>query len=153
MKLSEFKSHLSNTKELNLVQHDGSPVPSHFHITEAGLLTKHFIDCGKTIHMKKSAVFQLWSSEDVWHRLKPESVISIIDKSHRVFQGEDPEVEIEYQTETVGKFGLEFDGDQFILTSKKTECLAKETCGIEPSQAETIEPETSACCESTSGCC
>lgn len=153
MKLSEFKSHLSNVENLNLIQHDGTPVPSHFHITEAGLLTKHFIDCGKTIHTKKSAVFQVWSAEDVWHRLKPKTVISIIDKSHKVFQGEDPEVEIEYQTDTVGKFGLEFDGNRFMLTTKKTECLAKETCGVKPTQTATTEQETSACCEPSGGCC
>lgn len=153
MKLSEFKSHLSEVEELNLVQHDGTPVPSHFHITETGLLTKHFIDCGKTIHLKKSAVFQVWSAGDVWHHLKPETVISIINKSHRVFQGEDPEVEIEYQMETVGKFGLEFDGSNFVLTPKQTECLAQEACSLESALDEAVGSQTSVCCEPGGGCC
>lgn len=151
MNLSEFKDYLNDLDELNLLQHDGTPVPSHFHITEAGLLTKHFVDCGKTIHLKKSAVFQVWSAEDVWHRLKPETVVDIIDKSHKVFQGEDPEVEIEYQMETIGKFGLDFDGNNFLLVPKETECLAKERCGIDSAYGKLSE--TAAACVPGAGCC
>jgi hypothetical protein len=151
MKLSEFKATLNDIDELNLMQHDGTPVPSHFHITEAGLLTKHFVDCGKTIHLKKSAVFQVWTAEDVWHRLKPETVVDIIDKSHKVFQGEDPEVEIEFQMETIGKFGLDFDGKNFLLVPKETDCLAKERCGIE--SASGLLSETAEACVPGGGCC
>ena len=47
MKLSQFKQHLDTVSALNFVQPNGNFVPNHFHITEAGLTTKHFIDAGK----------------------------------------------------------------------------------------------------------
>ena len=151
MKLSEFRNHLDNLDDLSFTLTDGSMVPSHFHITEAGLLTKHFIDCGKTIHKKKTAVFQLWTAEDYNHRLKPATVASIIDKSHKVFNGEDPEVEIEYQMETIGKFGLEFSNGQFNLTPTYTDCLARERCEVAPVAAGA--EETAGCCVPGGGCC
>jgi hypothetical protein len=157
MKLSEFKTYLSGVSKLNFLLPDRQPVPSHFHITEAGLVTKHFIDCGKTIHLKKTAVFQLWASNDVWHRLKPDTLVGIINKSDKVFRGEDPEVEIEYQMETIGKFGLTFKDGDFILTATQTDCLAKERCDIIPEMAKhsgiTERAKGVAICEPSSGCC
>ena len=156
MKLSEFKDHLGNAENLSFILPDGNAVPSHFHITEAGLLTKHFIDCGKTIHLKKTAVFQLWTAEDFDHRLKPATVLSIIEKSHKVFAGEDPEVEIEYQMETIGKFGLEYTDGEFRLTPRHTDCLAKykdsDSCEIVPSFSEPTG-KSEACCGVESPCC
>jgi hypothetical protein len=153
MKLSEFKYHLGHTENLSFLLPDGTAVPSHFHVTEAGLLTKHFIDCGKTIHLKKTAVFQLWTADDTHHRLEPETVVQIIDKSHRVFDGEDPEVEIEYQMETIGKFGLEFENGKFLLTPTYTDCLAKERCEVPPQQIMAEKSASAECCTPAGGCC
>ncbi|MGX7836089.1 DUF6428 family protein, partial [Campylobacter fetus subsp. venerealis] len=55
---------------------------------------------------------------------------NIIELSEKVLELEDLEVEVEYQAETIGKFGLDFDGINFLLTSKQTDCLAKDKCGI-----------------------
>ncbi|PWN06381.1 DUF6428 family protein [Rhodohalobacter mucosus] len=151
MKLSDFRQHLDSVDRLTFILPDGTSVPPHFHITEAGLLTKHFIDCGKTIHLKKTAVFQLWSADDTHHRLKPSMAGRIIDASHRVFDGEDPEVEIEYQMDTVSKFGLEFDEGRFRLTPTYTDCLAKESCDVAPASA--IAEEVQGCCTPGGGCC
>jgi hypothetical protein len=151
MKLSEFRNQLNKIDDLSFTLPDGAMVPSHFHITEAGLLTKHFIDCGKTIHLKKTAVFQLWTADDYHHRLKPATVASIIDKSYKVFAGEDPEVEIEYQMDTIGKFGLDFQSGRFVLTPTYTDCLAKENCEITPALA--TADETAGCCVPGGGCC
>ena len=49
MKLSELKNKLSTVSNLTFVQPNGVFVPRHFHITEIGLVTKHFIDCGGTV--------------------------------------------------------------------------------------------------------
>jgi len=57
MKLSEFKSHLQDMHSLSFIQPNGSPVPAHFHITEAGVTTKHFIDCGGTERIEKYVSF------------------------------------------------------------------------------------------------
>lgn len=50
MKLSEFKRYLSTLSQVNIVQPNGEYVPAHFHITEVGLITKNFLDCGGDVH-------------------------------------------------------------------------------------------------------
>ncbi len=66
------------------------------------------------------------------------------------------EVEVEYQAETIGKFGLMFNGNDFVLTSKQTNCLAKDSCGIPPEKLKVklaeLVPEQN-CCTPGGGCC
>jgi hypothetical protein len=46
MKLSEIKT--ANTLEnVTFLLPNGTYVPEHFHVTEVGLITKNFIDCGE----------------------------------------------------------------------------------------------------------
>ena len=78
MKLSEIKKHLSTTEKVNFELQNGTLVPEHFHVTEVGLVTKHFIDCGGTIRNEKVVNFQLWDANDFDHRLKPEKLLNII---------------------------------------------------------------------------
>ena len=130
MKLSEFKSHLSTIPTLSFVLPNGKSIPSHFHITEAGLITKHFIDCGGTVRTERSINFQIWVANDLTHKLESEKLLQIISMSERVIGTEDLELEIEFQSETIGKYGLEINDGQFLLTPKQTDCLAKENCGV-----------------------
>ena len=63
---------------------------------------------------------------------------------------------MEYQGETIGKFGLDFDGTNFVLTNKQTDCLAKDNCGIpeEKSKSNLTELQTTkTTCNPKSGCC
>ena len=69
----------------------------------------------------------------------------------------DLEIEVEYQGDTIQKFGLDFDGTNFLLATKHTDCLAKDNCGI-PAEKPRVKlsqlQETSAnCCTPNSGCC
>ena len=130
MKLSEVKNNLQNIEELLFQLPDGSLVPEHFHVTEIGKVEKNFIDCGGTIRKEEVVSFQLWSSIDYNHRLHPEKLINIIELSQNKLGIGDKEVEVEYQGETIQKFGLDFDGNRFHLTTKQTDCLAKDNCGI-----------------------
>ena len=153
MKLSEFKQHLNEANTVTFVQPNGTLVPKHFHITEAGLVTKHFIDCGGTVRIEKVINFQLWTSQDT-DRLEPNKVLKIISLSEKLFGNEDLNIEVEYQTETVGRYGLDIQGENFLLTAKQTDCLAKDNCGI-PADKKKIqlgELETS-CCTPGGGCC
>lgn len=59
MTLSEIKKHLKNLDTIAFILPDGSLVPSHFHVTEIGKTTKHFIDCGGTVRQEKKVNFQL----------------------------------------------------------------------------------------------
>lgn len=71
MKLSEIKKHLSTAEAVNFKLSTGDYVPQHFHVTEVGLVTKHFIDCGGVERIEKVVNFQLWDANDFEHRLKP----------------------------------------------------------------------------------
>lgn len=124
MKLSELKAHLEITPGVNFKLQNGTAVPEHFHVTEVGVVTKHFIDCGGKVRHEKIVNFQLWDANDFEHRLKPGKLMHIISLSEKVLELEDLEIEVEYQTETIGKYDLGFDGNDFILLSKQTACLA-----------------------------
>ena len=132
MKLSDIKNILSTAEAVQFELQNGIPVPEHFHVTEIGVVTKHFIDCGGTIRNEKVANFQLWDANDFDHRLKPQKLLNIIKLSEDKLGMEDLEIEVEYQSETIGKYDLDFDGKTFVLVSKQTACLASDSCGIPP---------------------
>jgi hypothetical protein len=156
MKLSTFKQHLNNVNAVNFVQPNGTSIPRHFHITEAGLVTKQFIDCGGTVRQEKVINFQVWVAHDSDHRLEPSKLLKIISLSEKLFGNEDLAIEIEYQSDTIGKYGLDFQGENFVLTSKQTDCLAKDNCGVpqDKQQLQLSDLETSkGCCTPGGGCC
>ncbi len=158
MKLSDFKKELSVLDTLTFIQPNGKNVPAHFHITEVGLTTKNFIDCGGTVREEKVVNFQLWEANDFDHRLAGSKLLGIIDLSERTLNLGDYDVEIEYQTDTIGRYGVAFDGSRFVLTNKITDCLAKDNCGI-PTEKLKVKlsdlqtAESSSCCTPNSGCC
>lgn len=157
MKLSEIKNKLTELDSVDFVLHNGTKVPDHFHVTEVGIIHKHFVDCGGTVRDEKVANFQLWNANDTDHRLEPQKLLKIIELSERVLGMEDLEVEVEYQADTIGKYGLEFDGKNFILTTKFTDCLASDSCGIPAEKRKVklseIAVSESACCTPRGGCC
>ena len=157
MTLLEIKQHLATAEAVNFQLPSGEFIPEHFHVTEIGLVTKHFIDCGGTERIEKVANFQLWNANDFEHRLKPRKLLNIISLAQRKLSLGDLEIEVEYQTDTIGKYGLEYDGNTFLLVARQTACLAKENCGIPPyklnnliNQLETVKE---CCCTPGGGCC
>ena len=158
MTLSQFKEQLSKVSELNFVQVNGHQVPKHFHITEAGLTTKSFIDCGGTVRTEKTANLQIWVANDTEHRLSPNKLKDIIEISERLFAEQDLELEVEYQTETIGRYGLDFNGSDFVFRAKETNCLAKDHCGI---PSDKLKPKIKLselqnagnCCAPGTSCC
>lgn len=148
MTIEEIKNHLSNLKTIAFQLPYGNLVPNHFHVTEVGKVTKHFIDCGGTPRNEVVANFQLWEANDYGHRLHPEKLINIIELSDKLLNLGNLEIEVEYQRETLGKYGLDFNGTNFLLTAKNTACLAQDSCGIPQEKSK-----QSACCRPSSGCC
>ena len=154
MLLSQFLSALNQVSEFRFQTPDGHFVPPHFHITEVGMIHKHFIDCGGTERKESKVNFQLWSSDDIYHRLQPQKVIDIIRLSQQRIGITDQEIEVEYQGETIGKYSLGFDGANFQLVSKATDCLAKDKCDLpESSAVSTSSASGESCCAPTAGCC
>ncbi|MEY3240896.1 MAG: hypothetical protein RIR11_2334 [Bacteroidota bacterium] len=158
MKLSDLLQQLKTIDTLHFVQPNGQLVPPHFHITEVGLTTKHFIDCGSTVRTERVVNFQIWTAEDVDHRLKPKSLLSIIAQSAPILGQEDLEVEVEYQTETIGRYDLDMQDGQFLLKPKFTNCLAKDKCGIpavkqQSGMFELVGADAGGSCTPGGGCC
>jgi hypothetical protein len=155
MKLSEVKQQLELLSNIAFKLPNGELVPSHFHVTEVGKVSKHFIDCGGTVREENMVNFQLWNANDYDHRLHPEKLLDIIKLSEKVLGLEDLDVEVEYQEETIGRFGLEFDGFNFLLTNKQTDCLAPDKCGIPASKPKIkmVDLQNGSSCTPGSGCC
>lgn len=144
MKLSEVKTVLSKLETIAFQLPNGELIPNHFHVTEVGKITKNFIDCGGTVRNEEVINFQLWNADDYDHRLHPEKLLNIIELSEKVLELKDQEIEVEYQGQTIEKFALEFDGKNFLLVNKATDCLAPEKCIVsEEKQSAAVQLQRS----------
>ncbi|MBW8523138.1 hypothetical protein K0U91_10195 [Chryseobacterium chendengshani] len=156
MKLSAIKDILPTLENVEFQLENGIMVPEHFHVTEVGQITKNFIDCGGVIRLEKVVSFQLWNADDFQHRLKPQKLLNIIQLSEEKLEIEDSEIEVEYQSSTIGKYDLEFNGKNFVLINKTTACLAQDACGI-PQEKQKLNLSNirsqNAECTPNSGCC
>ena len=152
MKSSAFVASLKQNSTLNLrfVLPDGGLVPAHAHITEVGRVDKTFFDCGATFRKTSFLCLQAWVADDTDHRLPTGKLADIIDRAAPLFHGEDLEVELEYEDGLISQFPVEslaVDAESVVvfLSTKHTDCLAKDIC-LAPSN------ESEGCC-SGSGCC
>jgi len=155
MTIEEIKKVLRLAKAISFRLPNGDEVPAHFHVTEVGKIDKQFIDCGGTMRHELIANFQLWSSDDYDHRLHPEKLLSIIELSQAKLGIEDLDIEVEYQGVTIGKYGLDFDGSAFLLTTKMTDCLAKDGClvPVEKMKVDLSSLTSGNSCSPDGGCC
>lgn len=156
MKLSQIKNLLKTIETVNFQLPNGTFVPENFHVTEVGLITKNFIDCGGTVRKETVVNFQLWDANDYEHRLKPQRLLNIIELSEKILGIEDLEIEVEYQNTTIGKYDLDFNGENFELLNKQTACLAQENCGV-PKEKQKVKlsemtPESN-CYTPNGSCC
>jgi hypothetical protein len=156
MTLKQIKEILPTLENVEFQLEDGTFVPEHFHVTEVGQINKKFIDCGGVIREESVVNFQLWNAEDYEHRLKPRKLLSIIKLSEEKLGIQNNNIEVEYQSNTIGKYDLEFDGKVFVLKSKTTACLAQDACGI-PSEKLNKNlaelPVNTNTCTPGGGCC
>lgn len=157
MKLSELKTKLQQTDKVFFKLPNGELVPEHFHVTEVGKVNKQFIDCGGKLRKEEMVSLQLWSANDYNHRLHPEKLLHILKLSENKLELNDVEIEVEYQADTIGKYGIDFNGKQFLLTTTQTDCLAKDNCGIPDKKPKieisTLQTTNTADCNLSSGCC
>ena len=157
MTLEQIKKHLATAEAVNFKLPTGAYVPEYFHVTEVGLVTKHFIDCGGVERLEKVVNFQLWDANDFEHRLKPEKLANIIALSQTKLGIGDLEIEVEYQQDTIAKYSLHFNGKDFVLVPKQTACLAQDACGIptvkQKTQLKELQTANQSCCTPSGGCC
>jgi hypothetical protein len=156
MKLSEIKHLLAEAEAVIFKLPDGTFVPENFHVTEVGMVTKNFIDCGGVVRREEVANFQLWDANDFEHRLKPKKLLDIIALSEKVLGMGDFDIEVEYQSATIGKYDLDFDGKDFVLIAKQTACLAQDACGIPAKPKVSLQMlgnKDGEACTPGGGCC
>ncbi|MGX7666267.1 DUF6428 family protein [Flavobacterium pedocola] len=153
MNLSTIKEVLETAETVSFQLPDGTFVPEHFHVTEVGEITKNFIDCGGTVRKETTVSFQLWDANDFDHRLKPQKLKHIIELSEKILSIGNHEIEVEYQSDTIGKYDLDFNGQNFVLVSKNTACLASDNCGNPKEKKNLSDLQTTACCAPNSSCC
>lgn len=88
------------------------------------------------VGLPESFVLQAWVAADVNHRLDTGKLAEILAVASRHFPIGDLEVEIEYEDDVLSQFPVEnFSVEDetvwFRLTSRHTDCLAKDQCGVE----------------------
>ena len=160
MRLSELADYAAAGRPLRFHLPDGGRVPAHFHVTELGVASRHFVDCGGAVRESRAASLQLWTSVDLHHRLTGDKLAGIVATAReRLDLIDDLEVEVELQgRDTIARYGLAADEDGLLLVGLHTDCLAAESCGV-PGAAPAARVtrgarEASAnCCSPAGGCC
>ena len=130
MKIQPFLQTLASMSELRWALPDGSLVPAHAHVTEVALMTRRFVDCGGTHRMERRIQLQLWVANDVDHRLDPSKLMRIIRETEAWMECDNHEVEIEYQGNTIERYGVENMEGVLALQPLQTNCLAQDRCGL-----------------------
>ena len=153
MWLSDFKQTLGELDTLKFQLPNGQFVPEHFHITEVGIVTRNYIDCGGMLRHENKLNLQLWVASDTDHRIKPKNVLDILQLSKKQLDYSNMEVDIEYQQSTIGRYELDFDGAVFQLINTQTACLAPDQCGIPQEKPRVRISENGLKCNPDSNCC
>ncbi|MET1258177.1 DUF6428 family protein [Flagellimonas sp. DF-77] len=162
MQTHEFLSLLNEHKNKALLFEylPGLFVGANYHITEVKNVTIDSVDCGAGTDFWKETVIQLWESpqeQDKTEFMKAFKALGILNKVDRIKPlVQDTEVKFEYSNagfHTAQLFVNDYvyNDDKIIikLVAKKTDCKAKETCGV-PEPA-VVGAESS--CAPGSGCC
>jgi Family of unknown function (DUF6428) len=147
MKLSEFSNIVSAhpDKLMHFVLPSGKSIPFHYHITEVGHVKKDFIDCGGTLRSVSACVLQAWIAvNDENHRLNAGKLATILQMAGEVLPDGEIPIELEYEAPIISQFTIESskvadDAIVFQLANKHTDCLAKESCGLEGGCCSTEE--------------
>jgi hypothetical protein len=161
MKTNEFLALLNENLDKSLVFEyaPGLLVGANYHITEVKNITIDSVDCGAGTDFWKETIIQLWESpKELGKRdyMVVEKALSILNKVDKIKPMEkDVEIKFEYSNalfHTAQLFVLSYQIKDnnllFHLGVEKTDCKAKETCGV-PENSEVMESS----CAPSSGCC
>ncbi|MEX0315656.1 MAG: DUF6428 family protein [Allomuricauda sp.] len=165
MNTSEFLSLLKQHQDKSLL-FEYSPnkfVGANYHITEVKNITIDSIDCGTQTDFWKETIVQLWESPKEIGKTEYMSVykaLAILNKVDRIKpMAQNAEVKFEYSNADfhtaqlfVDDYTLDADSLIFKLSVEKTDCKAKETCGVVEKEDGAMA-EASSGCDPSSGCC
>jgi Family of unknown function (DUF6428) len=135
---------------------DGNQIPTHFHITEVGHVTRRFVDCGGVLHDRSdTCLIQTWLGEDLNHRLTAGRFAKILDLGAQLLPSEDVPVEVEYDCCVVAQYPIESvqrKGNvlELKLADKHTDCLSRRRRKIDggccTKQVEAHAATATSCC-------
>ena len=135
MKLNELKNLLETNRDklFSLQLPDKNKVPVSFHITEVGQVNKTFIDCGGKVHSVQTCQLQAWVGDDFDHRIQAGKMADILKLAQAIVPNDEVDVEVEYEATTISQYpiaeySVTHDSVILHLTTKHTDCLAKELC-------------------------
>ncbi len=161
MKTNEFLAILKEHADKSLLfeYKPGHFVGANYHITEIKNITIDAVDCGAGTDFWKETIIQLWESPDEHDRevyLSTNKALSILNKVDQIKPMEkDVEVKFEYSNADfhtaqlfVNDFAIDNNNLIIKLAIEKTDCKARETCGVEA--ATEIKEEA---CTPGGGCC
>jgi hypothetical protein len=154
MDFQSLKTTLANPQatELIFVLDSGEQLASHYHVTEVGKVVKDFVDCGGVRRTSETCVLQTLVAGDTEHRLAPAKFLKILQLSADLGIGEQTEVEVEIQGQTIETYAIAqatSEGSRLVfhLAAKQTACLAEDQCGL-PVLAEVSQ----GCCGGSGAC-
>ncbi|NNC35470.1 MAG: hypothetical protein HKP24_01320 [Croceitalea sp.] len=162
MKTKELLTLLNThkNKELLFEYKPGHFVAPNYHITEIKNITIDSVDCGAGTDFWKETIIQLWESPEEKDKkafMSGFKALGILNKVNRIKAMEgDAEVKFEYSNphfHTAQLFVDDFiwNNERLIikLAVEKTDCKAKETCGVPVEVGATTQEQ----CAPGSGCC
>jgi hypothetical protein len=169
MKTQELFSILEQHQDKSLLFEYSSNklVGANYHITEVKHIKVDSVDCGAQTDAWNETIIQLWESPLEIHKTKYMSVLKALGILKKVGMMKsydlDSEVKFEYSNTTfhtaqlfVNDFKIENEKLIFQLGVEKTDCKAKELCGVPEAVVNTLEKakETvEACCTPDGNCC
>lgn len=142
-------------------------VGANYHITEVKHTTIDSVDCGSHTDAWKETIIQLWESpleKGKTEYMSTYKASAILKKVGEMKPYDlESEVKFEYSNATFHTAQLfvndfEIQGKNLILklAIEKTDCKAKELCGVPEKVVaitEKVVEKVEACCSPTSGCC
>ncbi len=164
MRTQEFLSLLRENADKNLLfeYKEGKTVGANYHITEVKNVTIDSVDCGTGSDFWKETIIQLWESPKEFDKKEYMSAFKALGILNKVDKLKPMEKEVEVKFEygnpdfhTAQLFVNDYlsEGENLILKLgvEKTDCKAKEECGV-PAEANTGENKEDRCAPD-SACC
>lgn len=169
MKTQEFFKVLEENKEKSLLfeYKPNALVGANYHITEVKHIVVDSVDCGSQADSWNETIIQLWESpleKDKKDYMSAYKASAILKKVGTVKPFDlESEVKFEYSNanfHTAQLFVNDFEikGESLVikLAIEKTDCKAKELCGV-PEKivdiTEKVAEKVESCCSPSSGCC
>lgn len=166
MKTQEFFSLLEQQQDKALLFEYASNliVGANYHITEVKHITIDAVDCGSQTDNWKETIVQLWESPYEIGKTEYMSVYKALAILKKVGKMKpyalDAEIKFEYSNanfHTAQLFvnNIEIKNNMLIvkLAIEKTDCKAKELCGVPEKVLQTANEASEPCCSPEGNCC